>query len=250
MHGYRFKTNIFREMARSPVFGMGVVLALVGTVFVIHFGGLGLLHFRLGNSGVAARATVQEVSRTHHGSSTRPVVRLEYSDQLGGKHLVRKTVRSSAYHPGEIVGIVHDPDFPRFILLQSELKSPREIRELTIMAGIGILCAAFGWPILFRRWRRGLLAVRLNRNGWPCRGEVLEILTKSYRVGNRCPRYIRYYFCGPDGQYREGVSDTLPPNFQSPVRPGTPLTVLCNRERPEEHMPLLDALADTVGNPT
>jgi hypothetical protein len=236
----RPQSSLWRELKRNPLFGLGLVLALMGSVFVLHFGSQGLLHWRLAQSGVTVTATVEEVSRRQSGPAARPSLALVYRDAAGQRQSVHRVLRSSAYRVGEEVTVIHDPFWPSLLLLKSELGSPREVRELVIMGGIGLLAAGFGWPLLLRRWRRARLTVALVRHGRHCTGEILEMRPCAYKTGNHQPSYCRYTFRGPDGRRREGNSDPLSADLSAGMQRGDRLTVLCDRRHPDRHLPLFE----------
>ncbi len=233
--------SLWRELKRNPLFGLGMVLALLGSAFVLHFGSQGLLHWRLARSGITVTATVEEVSRRQFGPTARPSLTLVYRDAAGQRQSVHRVLRSGAYSAGQEVTVIHDPFWPSLILLESELGSPREVRELVVMGGIGLLAAGFGWPLLLRRWRRARLTVALMRHGRHCTGEILEMRLCAYKTVNHQPSYCRYTFRGPDGRRREGNSDPLPADLSDGMQRGDRLTVLCDQQHPDRHLPLIES---------
>ncbi len=202
---------------------------------------------KLAEEGVTTQATVKgkRTKRKRHGKRYIINYRFEVDGQVyAGTARTRKSAWKRL-KVGDTLVVSYwssGPELNRYGTVSSnDVKS--KLRSTWIIAGVILL--VFGVVVFFceRTWRRFVV---LLREGRAIQGEVISF--EAYKRKRKKDR-LQYTFRAPSGSNIEGL-DRLQQPQDPPPEPGTPVTVLQDRENPKNFatLPRLHEYAVLVTN--
>jgi hypothetical protein len=105
-----------------------------------------------------------------------------------------------------------------------------------LFAAAGVVATAVGGSIVYFAWRAAARDERLMKIGVPVTATVLDVQRSRIEINRQSRWVVLYRYEYPKGQVREGKSGGLLAEEMLEFRPGDPVQIKVDPQRPEENL--------------
>jgi hypothetical protein len=228
---------LFAYLRTAVPLWVGTIFLAAGSVASVGTIGEWLDARRFARDAVAEQAEVvaKSIERATRDGSSRTRYLVTYRLTLRDGAATEQTEEISdeqweALAEGAKLAVRYLPDDPSTV--RAAPLGPGGVEPL--IAGVTAVFAAIGAVIALPGWRRVRVLIRLERDGAPAQGTVIDVMPTSLRI-NKVPQWLlRYEFRDAVGRRQQGVSNYMRGEEAGQWRPGDAGSVRYDRERPSD----------------